>query len=209
MTRRRRPKKASTLITDYRRKSVTSAAARLLQRSPRSPAPISNNFMHDVAGAKTAGRTKTAKKRVAHVRGGKGTASRTVNLLGAIFIYAVRHRMRSDNPVVGVMRPADRQRNRRLRGNKYEAFGVALRAAKSGDRLAGSHCRGARSRSYGMAQRPSADAAMECCRPRPPYCDPQRRNRHGYKKRGTAFAHYPSPRAMSWRLATRNLDEAT
>jgi hypothetical protein len=42
---------------------------------------------------KTAGKSKTARKRaLAHVRGGRGTASRTTGLLGAIFTYAVRHR---------------------------------------------------------------------------------------------------------------------
>ena len=43
-------------------------------------------FMHAVAEGRTAARTKTAKKRgLARVRGGKGTASRTVGLLGSIF----------------------------------------------------------------------------------------------------------------------------
>src|SRR5262245_53337952 len=54
-------------------------------------------FTHDVAAGKTAGRVKTAKKRgLANVRGGKGTATRTMGLLGAIFTYAERHRMRPD-----------------------------------------------------------------------------------------------------------------
>ena len=47
------------------------------------------------------------KRGLAHVRVGRGTASRTVGLLGAIFAYAVRHRMRRNNPVHGVIRPAD------------------------------------------------------------------------------------------------------
>ena len=64
--------------------------------------------MHAVAEGKTAARTKTGKKRgLARVRGGKGTATRTVGLLGSIFSYAVRHRMRPDNPVHGVVRFAD------------------------------------------------------------------------------------------------------
>jgi integrase len=86
--------------------------------------------MHAVADGKTAARTKTGKKRgLSNVRGGVGTASRTVGLLGAIFSYAVKHRMRTDNPVWGVMRPADGQRKRRLSDAEYAALGTALRQA--------------------------------------------------------------------------------
>jgi integrase len=89
-------------------------------------------FMHDVAAGKTAGKIKTGKNRgLAHVRGGKGTASRTVGLLGAIFTYAVRHRMRSDNPVHGVMRFADGKRERRLTDEEYKTLGHALRTAEA------------------------------------------------------------------------------
>jgi hypothetical protein len=41
------------------------------------------SFMHAVADGKTASRTRTKPRGYAHVRGGKGTASRTVGLLGA------------------------------------------------------------------------------------------------------------------------------
>jgi integrase len=86
--------------------------------------------MHKVAEGKTAKRAKTDKKRgVSHVRGGMGTASRTVGLLGAIFSYAVRRRIRADNPVRGVMRPADGRRERRLSDDEYKALGVALSKA--------------------------------------------------------------------------------
>jgi integrase len=39
--------------------------------------------------------------------------------------------MRTDNPVHGVMRPVDGQRDRRLNDAEYEAFGAALRAAEA------------------------------------------------------------------------------
>jgi hypothetical protein len=42
---------------------------------------------------------------LSNVRGGRGIASRTVGLLGAIFTYAVRHGIRSGNPVHGFIRP--------------------------------------------------------------------------------------------------------
>jgi integrase len=87
-------------------------------------------FMHNVAEGKTAARAGTGKKRgVSHVRGGVGTASRTVGLLGAIFSYAVRNDLRADNPVRGVQRPADGRRDRRLSDDEYLALGSALCAA--------------------------------------------------------------------------------
>jgi integrase len=82
--------------------------------------------MHAVAEGETAARIKTKKRGLARVRGGKGTASRTVGLLGAIFTYAQRHRLRVDNPVHGVMRFADRRRERRVSDDEYAALGAAL-----------------------------------------------------------------------------------
>jgi integrase len=59
----------------------------------------------------------------------RGGASRTVGLLGAIFSYAVRHRMRQDNPVRGVTRFADGRREQRLSDEEYKVLGTALEAA--------------------------------------------------------------------------------
>jgi integrase len=130
LTRRRSAKKASTIATDAGR---IEAHIRPLLGAMKVATVTREDveaFMHKVAEGKTAKRAKTDKKRgVSHVRGGMGTASRTVGLLGAIFSYAVRRRIRADNPVRGVMRPADGRRERRLSDDEYKALGVALSKA--------------------------------------------------------------------------------
>ena len=128
LTRRQTSKKASTLATDRGR--IDRHIIPLLGRL--SVAAVTREdidaFMHAVADGKTAGKTKTAKKHgLARVSGGKGTATRTVGLLGAIFGYAVRRRMRPDNPVHGTVRFADGRRERRLSDDEYEGLGDALR----------------------------------------------------------------------------------
>ncbi len=130
LTRRRVAKKPSTLVTDRGRilrhiKPVLGnlAVAAVTRQDVE-------DFMHAVAEGGTAGKTKTARRHgLANVRGGKGAASRTVGLLGAIFTYAVRRQLRSDNPVQGVARYADGRRERRLSEEEYAALGLALRKA--------------------------------------------------------------------------------
>lgn len=132
LTRRKTAKKASTLATDRGR--IARHIKPLLGRIPVRAVTHEDidSFMHAVAEGKTAGKSKTAKKHgLANVRGGRGTASRTVGLLGAIFAYSVRHRMRADNPVRGVMRFADGKRERRLSDDEYRALGFALRQAEA------------------------------------------------------------------------------
>jgi integrase len=88
-------------------------------------------FMHDVAEGKTSGRSKSAKKRgLSLVRGGKGAASRTTGLLGAIFSYAIKKNLRQNNPVHGIIRFADGRKLRRLSNDEYRLLGQALERAE-------------------------------------------------------------------------------
>lgn len=131
LTRRKTAKKASTIATDKGRiaRHIKPLLGNLKVASVTREDV--DGFLHAVAEGKTAGRTKTAKVRgLANVRGGKGTASRTVGLLGAIFSYAVRKRLRSDNPVHGVARFADGRRERRLSEAEYKKLGEALHRAQ-------------------------------------------------------------------------------
>lgn len=130
LTRRKAPKKASTLLSDRGR--IEGHIKPLLGRLPIASVTAQDveRFMHAVAEGETARKARTGKKRgLSNLRGGMGTASRTVGLLGAIFTYGVRKRMRPDNPVHGVMRPADGRRERRLSDLEYAALGTALRRA--------------------------------------------------------------------------------
>jgi integrase len=131
LTRRKKPKKRSTLEIDKGR--IERHIKPLLGRLKVTAVTIDDvgNFMHDVAEGKTAGDTKSIKKRgLARVRGGKTAATRAVGLLGGIFSYAVHHRMRQDNPVRGVIRFEDGKRERRLTDDEYKHLGDALAKAK-------------------------------------------------------------------------------
>jgi integrase len=127
LTRRKVAKKASTLATDKGRieRHIKPQLGRMAVAAVTREDV--ERFMHAVAEGETAAKIKTKARGLARVRGGKGTASRTVGLLGAIFSYAARHRMRSDNPVRGVMRFADGRRDRRLSDDEYRHLGAALR----------------------------------------------------------------------------------
>jgi integrase len=90
-------------------------------------------FLQDVANGKTTADVKTVKRGRAIVRGGQGTATRTVGLLGGIFAYAVDCGMIDASPVIGVKRFADKKGNRYLSQQELVALGEALRKAESED----------------------------------------------------------------------------
>jgi integrase len=126
LTRRKVPKKATTLATD--RSRIYAHVVPLLGRlrvSVVTPRDI-ERFMHSVTDGATARPRRLDSRGGVGVRGGGGAASRTVGLLGAIFEFAVRRGMRSDNPVRGVARPIDGRRERRLSDEEYKALGNTL-----------------------------------------------------------------------------------
>lgn len=83
-------------------------------------------FMRDVSAGKTAADVKTKKRGRAIVEGGKGTATRTVGLLGGILSFAVSRHMRDDNPVRGIKRYPDRKGERFLSPNELGRVGAVL-----------------------------------------------------------------------------------
>jgi integrase len=131
LTRRKEAKKPGTIATDKGRIARHIKPLLGTMKVTAVTREDIDDFMHDVAAGKTKMKAKTDKKRgLSRVRGGKGTATRTVGLLGSIFSYAVRHRMRADNPVRGVTRFADGKRERRLGDDEYKALGKALQKAE-------------------------------------------------------------------------------
>src|ERR1700730_9486936 len=131
LTRRRGAKRISTLLTDRGR--IMRHIKPLLGRLAVAAVARTDveRFMHAVAEGKTAGQFKTGPSGLARVRGGKGAATRTMGLLGAIFTYAVRQGLRTDNPTHGVVRYADGRRDRRLSDDECAVLGGALREAEA------------------------------------------------------------------------------
>jgi len=85
-----------------------------------------SKFLQDIAAGKTKADIKTKLHGRTIVRGGKGTASRTVGLLGGIFSYAVSRRLLSANPVRGVERYPDQKNVRFLDVSELGRLGAAI-----------------------------------------------------------------------------------
>jgi len=127
LTRRKAAKKPSTLATDKGRiERHIKPLLGNLKVSAVTRADI-ERFRDGVTEGETKARIKTGKHGLARVTGGRGTATRTVGLLGAILTFAVRRGLRTDNPVRGVERHSDGHRTRRLSETEYAALGQALR----------------------------------------------------------------------------------
>lgn len=126
LTRRGKPKKASTVEIDKGR--VDRHIIPLLgQRAVKDlkTADI-RAFVRDVTAGKTARNEKTDAGGRSIVTGGAGTAARTLGLLGGILSYAVEEEYRKDNPARGVVKQKDQKRRVRLEAHGYRALATKL-----------------------------------------------------------------------------------
>jgi integrase len=125
------PKKKLTLASDRGR--IEGHIIPLLGRLPVATVTKMDieRFMHAVAEGETARQTKTGPRGLSQIRGGRGVATRSIGLLGAVFAYAIDHRMRADNPAHGVRKYAENRRTRRLSDTEYPLLGAALHQAEA------------------------------------------------------------------------------
>jgi integrase len=130
LTRRKRPKKASTIDTDrgrINRHIIPLIGHRIVKDITSADV---ERFRRDVKTGKTAVDVKTKLRGRAIVKGGAGTATRTLGLLSGIFTYAKKMGYCDANPVHGVQRDADGKRNVFLTPEQYRALGQAIEKAE-------------------------------------------------------------------------------
>src|SRR6266851_1031741 len=112
------------------------AAEKHAARNAKTVAELCDLYLADAVAGRLLPRRKVTKK-PSTIATDSGRIERHIKpllgrmTLGAIFTYAVRHRMRSDNPVHGVMRFADGRRERRLSDDEYAILGAALRQGEA------------------------------------------------------------------------------
>lgn len=132
-----RPKKPSTTVTDtgrIDRHIIPLIGTRRVKDLVRADI---NKVLKDIMAGKTRVSIKTKKLRgKAIVRGGAGTATRTVGLLGGILTYVVEAGIIDRNPAHGLKKPKDNVRNRRLTEAEYHTLGKMLRQAAENEKYA-------------------------------------------------------------------------
>jgi integrase len=85
-------------------------------------------FRDAVARGDTAQVTRTKPRGVRRVRGGEGTASRTLRLLSSVLSFGVREGLLQTNPALGVEKTPDRSLERFLSAAEMRRLGEALSA---------------------------------------------------------------------------------
>ena len=63
----------------------------------------------------------------------RGSAGRTIGLLGVMFTWAVKRKLMAVNPCSGIEKPKDAKRNRRLSEAEYAQLGTALKGGVLSD----------------------------------------------------------------------------
>jgi len=126
-----RPKKPDTIYTDIGRINghiVPLIGKRRVQDLTKANV---NKMMNDIISGKTKAVRKTANKRGKSIlRGGRGTASRCVGLVGSMLTYAISMGIIEQNVAHGIRKPKDRVRDRRLSGSEYKTLGELLAKAE-------------------------------------------------------------------------------
>jgi len=89
-------------------------------------ANVISRFRDSVARGDTAKVTRTKPRGFARVRGGEGTASRTLRLLSSILSFGVREGLLAANPALGVEKTPDRALERFLSPEEMRRLGEAL-----------------------------------------------------------------------------------
>jgi integrase len=125
-------KKASTIATDKGRieRHIKPLLGR--KRVDQIDKADVQGFLKAVADGKTAVDLKMDTGSRVIVKGGKGTATRTLRLLGAIFTYAVDQGYIASNPKAGVTGYKDARKERWLSDSELQRLGDALREAETG-----------------------------------------------------------------------------
>ena len=132
-----RPKKASTISTDIGRMKRHLVPLLGTRRVKDLTKPDVIRTLKDIMAGKTALTKKTkALRGKAIVKGGPGTAARTIGLLGGILTYAIDLGIITTNPAHGIRKPKYKVRDRRLSEPEYRILGQILREATGDGRYA-------------------------------------------------------------------------
>ena len=124
-------KKPSTIATDIGR--IDGHIRPLLGKRKISAVTRQDieRFLNDVAKGKTASDKRTSKRGRSIITGGKGTATRTVRLLGGIFTYAVNQGYLESNPRAGVKVFKDGAKERFLSRDELGRLAATLDEAET------------------------------------------------------------------------------